>query len=106
MGASVTIVETNERLLSRIDPEAGALLAERFVGRGIEVRAREPGQSRSPRDGSRVRVELGSGETVEAARLLVATGRRPNVDGPRASRQLGVEVTRRGITVDEPAPCG
>ncbi len=37
---------------------------------------------------------------VEAERLLVATGRRPNVDG-LGLEQLDVELTKSGITVDE-----
>ena len=99
MGASVTVVETNERLLSKIDPEAGELLQQRFVDEGIEVRAGRQVSSVSG-DDSGVRVDLGSGETIDTARLLVATGRVPNVDG-LGLETLGIEVTRRGVTVDE-----
>jgi len=45
-------------------------------------------------------MHLASGETLEAARLLVSTGRRPNVYG-LGLEQLGVEITERGITVDD-----
>jgi pyruvate/2-oxoglutarate dehydrogenase complex dihydrolipoamide dehydrogenase (E3) component len=99
MGASVTVVETNERLLSKIDPEAGELLQQRFVDEGIEVRAGRRVSSVSG-DDSGVRVDLGSGETIDTARLLVATGRVPNVDG-LGLETLGIEVTRRGVTVDD-----
>jgi pyruvate/2-oxoglutarate dehydrogenase complex dihydrolipoamide dehydrogenase (E3) component len=99
MGASVTIVETNERLLSKIDPEAGELLQRRFVDEGIEVRSGRRVSSVSGGD-SGVRVELGSGEAVETERLLVATGRVPNVEG-LGLETLGIEVTRRGVTVDD-----
>ena len=47
-----------------------------------------------------VRVELASGETLDAERLLVATGRRPSVHD-LGLEQLGVEVTKRGVTVDD-----
>jgi pyruvate/2-oxoglutarate dehydrogenase complex dihydrolipoamide dehydrogenase (E3) component len=99
MGASVTVVETNERLLSKIDPEAGELLQQRFVDEGIEVRAGRRVSSVSG-DESRVRVDLGSGEAIETERLLVATGRAPNVDG-LGLETLPVEVTRRGVSVDD-----
>jgi pyruvate/2-oxoglutarate dehydrogenase complex dihydrolipoamide dehydrogenase (E3) component len=45
-----------------------------------------------------VRVVL-AGETLEAERLLVATGRKPNTD--LGLEQLGVEISPRGIEVDE-----
>jgi len=99
MGASVTVVETNERLLSRIDPEAGELLQQRFVDEGIDVRAGQRVNAVSG-DDSGVRIDLGSGETIDVARLLVATGRVPNVEG-LGLETLGIEVTRRGVTVDE-----
>jgi len=37
---------------------------------------------------------------IDAERMLIATGRRPNVDDI-GLEQLGVEVTKRGVTVDE-----
>lgn len=47
-----------------------------------------------------VRVYLSTGDSVEAERLLVATGRRPNVEG-LGLEHLDVEVAKKGITVDE-----
>ena len=57
-------------------------------------------QSGSSADAGAIRVELDSGDVVEAEKLLVATGRRANVDG-LGLEQLGVELTKKGITVDE-----
>lgn len=98
-GSRVTIVEGNEHLLARLDPEAGQLLAERFEEEGIEIRlgTRAEHIERSD-DGARL--HLGGGSTLEAARILVATGRTPNVEG-YGLEELGVELTRKGITVDE-----
>src|SRR5439155_16405505 len=45
-------------------------------------------------------IELAGGETLEGERLLVATGRRANVEG-FGFEQLGVEIWRRGIEVDD-----
>ena len=99
MGSRVTIVETNERLLSKIDPEVGELLQQRFVDEGIDLRAGQRVNAVSG-DDSGVRIDLGSRETIDVARLLVATGRVPNVEG-LGLETLGIEVTRRGVTVDE-----
>jgi pyruvate/2-oxoglutarate dehydrogenase complex dihydrolipoamide dehydrogenase (E3) component len=50
--------------------------------------------------GTGVRVHLSSRRVLDAERLLVATGRRPNVERI-GLEQLGVELTKKGITVDE-----
>ena len=47
-----------------------------------------------------MRVHTSSGDAIEAERLLVATGRKPNVEG-FGLEQLGVEISKRGIAVDE-----
>jgi pyruvate/2-oxoglutarate dehydrogenase complex dihydrolipoamide dehydrogenase (E3) component len=99
MGARVTIVDRSERLLPRDDPEAGEMLAERFGEEGIDVRFGS-GASRVQDADGRIRVTIPSGETFEAERLLVATGRRANTEG-LGLEQLGVEISRRGVEVDD-----
>jgi dihydrolipoamide dehydrogenase len=96
MGAQVTIVERGAALLGRVHHDAGDLLADLFREEDIDVRVGvgiervEPG----------VKVHLSDGSTVEAERLLVATGRRPNVERLGLD-ELGVEISQRGIEVDE-----
>jgi pyruvate/2-oxoglutarate dehydrogenase complex dihydrolipoamide dehydrogenase (E3) component len=99
LGAEVTLVEHNEHLLARLDADAGALLAERFAEDGIRVLVGTNAASVEP-SGDGIRVELGSGESLDAERLLVATGRRPNVDD-LGLEDLGVELTKRGLSVDD-----
>jgi pyruvate/2-oxoglutarate dehydrogenase complex dihydrolipoamide dehydrogenase (E3) component len=96
MGAHVTVVERGERLLGRIHPDAGDLLADVFREEGIDVRLGVGIEKVQPG----MRVHLSDGSTVEAKRLLVATGRRPNVEG-LGLEQLGVEITPRGVAVDD-----
>lgn len=104
MGAGVTIVEPSGTLLSRLDPEAGAMLREVFEGEGIDVRVEARAELVEPSVVG-VRVGLGQGEALEASRLLVATGRRPDVEGV-GLEQLGVEVTPRGVVVDDRMSAG
>ena len=99
MGSDVTIVEHNMHLLARLDPDAGALLAERFDEDGIRVLVRTQAASVEPAS-SGMRLHLATGEALAAERLLVATGRVPNVH-ELGLEELGVEVSRRGVTVDE-----
>jgi pyruvate/2-oxoglutarate dehydrogenase complex dihydrolipoamide dehydrogenase (E3) component len=99
MGARVTLAEGSSHLLSRVDVQAGALLRERFEAEGIEVLT-ETRAGRVERADEGVRVHFDSGRSVEGERLLVAVGRVPNVEG-LGLEALGIELTPRGITVDE-----
>jgi pyruvate/2-oxoglutarate dehydrogenase complex dihydrolipoamide dehydrogenase (E3) component len=45
-------------------------------------------------------LSLAGGDAIEAERILVATGRRANVD-ELGLEQLGVEISKRGVEVDE-----
>jgi pyruvate/2-oxoglutarate dehydrogenase complex dihydrolipoamide dehydrogenase (E3) component len=99
LGSRVTLVDPNDGLLSRVDPDAGALLRAAFEDEGIEVRT----QTRAAgvrRRGSGLEVELDPGDVVATDRILVAAGRNPTVDG-FGLEQLGVELTRKGVAVDE-----
>ncbi|HEU5264026.1 MAG TPA: NAD(P)/FAD-dependent oxidoreductase, partial [Gaiellaceae bacterium] len=104
MGAEVTIVEHHDRLLARLDPDAGALLRERLEEEGIRVLVNADSE-RVEKVGSRFRIHLASGETLDTARLLVSTGRRPNVRG-LGLEQLGIEISERGVTVDDRLSAG
>ena len=99
MGSEVTLAEHNAHLLARLDPDAGNLLATRFEEDGIRVLLGTKAEHVEPAAGG-LRLTLDTGEAIDAERLLVATGRRPNVHDVGLER-LGVEVTRRGVTVDE-----
>jgi pyruvate/2-oxoglutarate dehydrogenase complex dihydrolipoamide dehydrogenase (E3) component len=99
MGAEVTIVESNGHLLARIDSDAGTLLRERLEQEGIRVVVRATAE-RAEAVASGVRLDLASGDVIEAERVLVATGRSPNVRG-LGLELLDVEITPRGLTVDE-----
>ncbi|HKU55905.1 MAG TPA: NAD(P)/FAD-dependent oxidoreductase [Gaiellaceae bacterium] len=96
MGSQVTLVERGERLLGRVHSDAGDALGELFREEGIDVRTGvgiervEPG----------IVLHLSDGSTLETERLLIATGRRPNVERLGLD-QLDLQISRRGIEVDE-----
>ncbi len=98
LGASVTIVASS-RLLDRVDREAGELLRERFEDEGIELRF-DVKAERVEKTGSGLRVHTSKGDAIDAERLLVATGRKPNVEG-FGLEQLDVSLSPHGIAVDE-----
>ncbi|MFC4534110.1 dihydrolipoyl dehydrogenase family protein [Sphaerisporangium dianthi] len=80
--ARTTMLVRGDRLLPRMEPFASELVAESFAASGIDVRT-GTGVVRVERSspGGPVTVHLSSGALVEADELLVATGRRPAVDG-------------------------
>jgi pyruvate/2-oxoglutarate dehydrogenase complex dihydrolipoamide dehydrogenase (E3) component len=96
MGSSVTLVDLSDRLLGHDHPDAGRLLADVLEGEGIALRLGADIERVEPG----VRLRLGGGETIAADRILVATGRRANVDG-LGLESLGVTISKRGIEVDE-----
>jgi pyruvate/2-oxoglutarate dehydrogenase complex dihydrolipoamide dehydrogenase (E3) component len=99
MGSDVTLVEHNDHLLPRLDRDAGDLLAERFEEDGIRVLlGMQVASVEAATSGTRV--FLASGDVLDAERLLVATGRAPNVTGV-GLELLGVELTPRGVVVDD-----
>jgi pyruvate/2-oxoglutarate dehydrogenase complex dihydrolipoamide dehydrogenase (E3) component len=95
MGSAVTIVEQGPRLLGRVHEEAGALIEDTFRSEGIDVRVGTGVERVEPG----VRLTLSDGSTVSAETLLVATGRRPHVQG-LGLEDAGVSIGARGIDVD------
>jgi pyruvate/2-oxoglutarate dehydrogenase complex dihydrolipoamide dehydrogenase (E3) component len=97
-GSKVTLVQSGDFILPRVDRDAGDLLAELFEEEGIDIRLNARAQ-RVERINGDVRLELAR-ETLEAANILIATGRRPNVEG-LGLENVDVEVGREGIQVDD-----
>ncbi len=96
MGSTVTLVDLSDRLLGADHPDAGKLIADVLEGEGIALRLGAEIESVEPG----VRMHLGGGETIAADRILVATGRRANVEG-LGLESLGVSISKRGVEVDE-----
>ncbi len=99
LGAEVTLVQRGGRLLPRVDPEAAALVEQAFEEEGITVRLGAAIERVEASDRG-VRVLFSDGSDTEAERLLVATGRIPNVE-KLGLEALGVTTGRDGIKVDE-----
>lgn len=97
-GSQVTIVESADRLLAREHPSVGEMVAELLRGEGIDVRTGAQAK-RAESCAGVTRVTLKDGSVVEAERLLVATGRRPRVEGI-GLEEVAVECDERGIKID------
>jgi pyruvate/2-oxoglutarate dehydrogenase complex dihydrolipoamide dehydrogenase (E3) component len=99
LGSKVTVIEAGPRFLGLEEPEAGAALRPHLEADGVTLLIGDPCVAVEPH-GDGVMVSLKSGTIIEADRLLVATGRRPNLEAWRAS---GIAQTERGWLKVEPA---
>lgn len=100
-GAEVTVVEALDRVLPNEEPEASAVVADAWASEGIELHTgvRAVGVERAESSDGVV-VELDTGESVRAERLLVATGRAINVRGI-GLEAYGIAADARRLETDE-----
>jgi pyruvate/2-oxoglutarate dehydrogenase complex dihydrolipoamide dehydrogenase (E3) component len=80
LGSEVHIIESTEFPLPLEEREAGKYLQESLVRDGVHVHCGAKAVKVS-QAGKEISVTLDSGEVVTGDRLLVATGRKPNLDG-------------------------
>ena len=97
-GAKVDLVEAEDRLLSREAERVGTTLAEALEEEGVELRLGALAEKAS-QGGDGYTLTLKGGEELSAEKLLVATGRRPNVE--IGLENVDIEPGKRGIEVDE-----
>src|SRR5215470_13571998 len=80
LGCAVTVLEAAEPL-AREDAECAAIVLDALAREGVVVRS-NVSIARVERAGAKIRVVLGDGaEAIEGSHLLIATGRKANVDG-------------------------
>jgi pyruvate/2-oxoglutarate dehydrogenase complex dihydrolipoamide dehydrogenase (E3) component len=98
LGGEVVLVEGAAHVLSREPQPLGDALADALRRDGVEivlgVRA-----TAARREGEHYFLELDDGRKLSGDRLLVATGRRPRVEG-LGLETVGIEAAGRGIPVD------
>jgi pyruvate/2-oxoglutarate dehydrogenase complex dihydrolipoamide dehydrogenase (E3) component len=97
-GTAVTVVESGPRLLGGEEPEAGDVVARVFADEGIDVRTATEVTS-AYHDGGRFTLLLGGGESLAAERVLVAAGRRPDLEALGVA-SLGLDPAVDRIAVD------
>lgn len=97
-GSQVTVIEP-EALLSRDESSLVQELRASLEANGIRfivgVSVREVGRT----EGGQIQVQLVDGQVVTGSRVLVATGRAPNLEALDLTR-AGIATTARGITTD------
>jgi pyruvate/2-oxoglutarate dehydrogenase complex dihydrolipoamide dehydrogenase (E3) component len=101
LGVQVTLVQGPERILPREDLDVSEIITRVLQSEGVTV-VTKARVLRVEQRGSKKRVMVKLGEQVvvfEADEILLATGRRANIDG-LALDAAGVVYTEQGIKVD------
>ncbi len=94
LGSSVTVVGRSARVLEHDDVELTVMLRRCLEAEGVRLRLGEQVERFEPG-----LAHLKSGETVPLDAVLVAIGRRPNIENLQL-QAAGVSTTDKGITVD------
>jgi len=104
LGSGVTVIEYADQLLVHEDTDIAAILRSRLEAEGVKVLTGTKALMATDVNGSvllRVGPAKGDGEpwTIEGDVLLVAAGRKPNVEGLELSA-AGVDFSPRGVPAD------
>ena len=103
-GSKVSVIDRNERLMSKEDEDVCVGLNGLLDDEGIDVHLNAVMKGVSGRSGDSVTIvfeQNGTDKTLTGTHLLVATGRTPNTEG-LGLESAGVELTDRGyIKVNE-----
>lgn len=94
LGVPVTVIEAMPTILPNIDQEIVSILRDKYEKSGVKILTETKVVSI---DGGKVQVE--SGEVIEADKILVSVGRRANLQGLEALSEL--EFNRGAIVVDD-----
>ena len=97
-GGETVIVEMSDRVLAREPAPLGEALGEALRRDGIELEL-SASVTAARREADAFQLELEDGRVLEGDRLLVATGRRPRVEGI-GLESVGIEPDPHGIPVD------
>src|SRR5262249_3408029 len=98
LGARVIVLDA-ARPLANDDPECAAVVLDQLAREGIEIRGDVTVAAVGPAGGG-IEVTLAGGERIGGSHLLVATGRKPNVESLDLAA-AGIAFAPSGITVDK-----
>jgi len=101
MGATVTVVEAQPRILPQYDSELSRPIAQRLRELGVTILTGAKAKGLAP-DGTTIEIETadGPGTTLAANRILVTVGRRPATGGS-GLEALDLDMDGRFIQIDD-----
>ncbi len=102
LGIGTTVLQKGPGILPRDEPSLVGVLQQKLIDEGVDLRLNVATERVTVSDGRKIvhGSENGEPSRWEGEELLVAVGRRPNVEG-LGLEEVGVKVGRRGVEVDE-----
>jgi dihydrolipoamide dehydrogenase len=100
LGSEVVLVEKMERALWGQDHDVAALITREFKKKGIRLLT-GTSLERVAEEGGRIRAFLSGGDAVEADRVMIGVGRRPNTEALNLAAAGVATGTRGEILVDD-----
>ena len=98
LGCRVTVIEGG-KAFAKDDPETAAVVLEALRDEGVEI-AEDAQASAVRKDGPNITVETEDGRSFTGSHLLVAVGRKANVEGLDLEK-AGINRTKTGVEVDD-----
>ena len=102
LGSKVTIVSSTPHICPKEDPDVVAVLVKKLKEEGVQVLDDARATKVERKDGKKhvtVKQKSGAEQVVAVDEILVATGRRPNIEGLNLEG-VGVNHDERGIKTD------
>jgi len=102
LGAKVTIIQEQERILPREDPEVSEAVARVLSSEGIDI-VTNARFVKAGRSGNKKVVTARQGDQLlnfEADEIVLAVGRQPNIEGLNLEA-AGIKYDKNGIKVDD-----
>ena len=100
LGSKVTVISRSRPLVSGVDPTLSEAMEKRCLDLGITIVYEDPLASITHEKGS-FGIELASGTILACDQLIMASGRRPNLDGLHLEK-AGFDPNLRRLEID---PC-
>ncbi len=102
LGAKVTIIQEQERILPREDPEVSEAVARVLISEGIDI-VTNARFVKAGRSGNKKVATARQGDQLlnfEADEIVLAVGRQPNIEGLNLEA-AGIKYDKKGIKVDD-----
>lgn len=97
LGCKVTVIE-GARAMGQDDPELAAVVLDQLREEGVEIAEEAQASEITGKPGA-IEVKTEDGRSFKGSHLLIAVGRKPNIDR-LALDKAGIETTKRGIKTD------
>ncbi|MFS4581135.1 dihydrolipoyl dehydrogenase family protein [Phaeobacter sp. C3_T13_0] len=98
LGSKVTVIE-GDKALGKDDPELAAVVLEQLRAEGVDIAEGAQADTITATEADGIRVLTKDGREFDGSHLLMAVGRRPNIDNLNL-QAAGIETNRAGVVVD------